>query len=113
MATVYRRGFNLKDSLNDVEVADFWRFMLEEAAPIVQKVKGVNAIRYYSGAGALRADCIIVIEMDDAGVYERLLLDPDMHKLLGRLYGAIDLKTSTQSFRRQVTPQLVRALTGS
>jgi hypothetical protein len=54
-----------------------------------------------------------VIEMEDAGVYERLLLDPYIRKLLGRLYGAIDLKTSTQSFRRQVTPPLVRALTGS
>lgn len=66
MATVYRRCFKLKDSRDDVEVADFWRFMLEEAARIVQKVKGVNAIRYYSAAGALRADCISVIEMDDA-----------------------------------------------
>jgi hypothetical protein len=67
-------------------------------------VKGIHALRYYSGAGALRADCSIVIEMEDAGVYERLLLDPDIRVLLGRLYGAIDLKTSTQSFRRQVTP---------
>jgi hypothetical protein len=47
MPTVYRRGFNLKDSLNDAEVADFWRFMMEEAAPVVQNVKGVQAIRYY------------------------------------------------------------------
>jgi len=31
MATVYRRGFNLK-ALADADVADFWRFMLEEAA---------------------------------------------------------------------------------
>ena len=112
MPTVYRRGFNLKDSLNDAEVEDFWRFMMEEAAPVVQNVKGIHGIRYYSGAGALRADCSIVIEMEDAGVYERLLLDPDIRKLLGRLYGAIDLKTTTQSFRRQVTPSLVRALTG-
>ncbi len=113
MTTVYRRGFNLKDSLNDAEVADFWRFMMEEAAPVVQRVKGVQSIKYYSGAGALRADCSIVIHMEDAGVYERILVDPDMRKLIGRLYGAIDLKTSTQSFRREITATLLKALTGS
>ena len=33
------------------------------------------------------------------GFYKRILADPDMLKVIGRLYGAIDLKTSTQSFR--------------
>ncbi len=113
MATVYRRAFNLKDSLSDAEVVNYWKFLMDEAGPAVQRVKGVQSIRYYSGAGALRADCSIVIEMEDAGVYERLLVDPDVRKLLAKLYGPMDLKTSTQSFRRQITPALITALSSS
>jgi len=113
MATVYRRSFNLKDSLSDADVLKYWQFLMDEAAPAVQRLKGVQSIRFYSGAGALRADCSVVIEMDDAGVYERLLVDPDVRKLLARLYGGMDLKTSTQSFRRQVTPALISALSST
>jgi hypothetical protein len=116
MATVYVRTFNLKDSLSDREVIDYWQFLLSEAVPVVQKVSGVRSVRLYSGAGALRADCRIVIEMDDAGVYERLLTDPGVRKTLlrdGKFYGAMDLKTSTQAFRREVTPALLAALSGS
>ncbi len=113
MATVYVRTFNLKDSLSDREVIDYWQFLLSEAVPVVQKVNGVRSVRLFSGAGALRADCRIVIEMDDAGVYERLLIDPGVRKILGKFYGGLDLKTSTQAFRREVTPVLLAALSGS
>jgi hypothetical protein len=51
--------------------------------------------------------------MDDAGVYERGLVDPELRKLLGRFYGAIDLKTAGQSFRREVTAELIRALSST
>jgi len=40
--------------------------------------------------------------MEDASVYERAMVDPVLRKLLGRFYGAIDLKTAGQSFRREV-----------
>ena len=113
MPTVYVRTFDLKDSLSDREVHDYWQFLLNEAVPILQKVNGVRSVRLYSGAGALRADCRIVIEMEDAGVYERILIDPGVRKILGKFYGALDLKTSTQAFRREVTPVLLTALSGS
>jgi len=113
MATRYVRTFNLKDSLNDSEVVAYWRFLMEEFAPVIQKVQGVQSVRFYSGAGALRADCSIVADLDDGGVYERLLLDSGVRKLLGRFYGGMDLKTSTQQFRREVTPALLSALSST
>jgi hypothetical protein len=56
MASTYVRRFNLKGSLSDQQVGDFWKFLLSEFVPAIQKVKGVNACKVYSGAGALR-DC--------------------------------------------------------
>lgn len=113
MATTYVRRFNLKASLSDAEVLDTWRLLMEELVPAAQKVNGVRSVKLYSGAGALRADLRIVAEMDDAGVYERLLMDADVRKLLGRTYGAFDLTTSTQTFLREVTPELIRALSST
>ena len=60
----------------------------------------------YLGAGALRADIRLVAEMDNAGVYETLLLDPVTGKQLGAFFGAMDLTTSTQMFIQEVTPDL-------
>jgi hypothetical protein len=54
-----------------------------------------------------------VLDMDDAGVYERLLVDPAIRMFLGRFYGGMDLSTSTQAFIREVTPELIRALSSS
>jgi len=48
--------------------------------------------------------------MDHAGVYDNLLHDPSLHEHVAKLYAAIDFKTSTQLFVREVTPELVRAL---
>jgi len=113
MPTTYVRRFNLKASLSDAEVIGHWKFVMEEALPLIKKVQGMRSVKLTSGAGALRADLRIVFEMDDAGVYERLLVDPGVRKILGRFYGAIDLSTSTQAFMREVTPELVRALSGT
>jgi hypothetical protein len=110
MASTYVRRFNLKDSLNDKQVGDFWKSLLEEFMPAIQKVKGVNSVKVYSGAGALRADIRLVLDMDHAGVYDTLLREPTISKQLGTFYGAMDLKTSTQSFIREVTPDLLKAL---
>jgi hypothetical protein len=110
MATTYVRRFNLKDSLSDADVVTYWKFLMEEFVPVLQKGKGVRSVKLYSSAGALRADLRITLDMDDAGVYERLLVDPAIRKHLGTFYGAIDLKTSSQTFFREVTPELIRAL---
>jgi hypothetical protein len=110
MPTVYARRFNLKDSLSDSEVAAFWRYAVEEFLPACMKANGVRTAKFYSGAGGLRADLRIVLELDHAGVYENLLHDPSLHQHVAKLYAAIDFKTSTQLFAREVTPELVRAL---
>jgi len=52
----------------------------------------------------------VVLELDHAGVHEQLLHDPSLHQHVAKLYAAIDFKTSTQLFAREVTPELVRAL---
>jgi hypothetical protein len=113
MPTLYTRTFNLKDSLSDTEVLDQWRFLMEEIVPACQRVRGTRSVKVYSGAGALRADITVLWDMDDASVYERAMVDPVLRKLLGRFYGAIDLKTAGQSFRREVTPELIRALSST
>lgn len=112
MPTLYTRRFDLKESLTEQEVIDFWRFSVEELMPSALAVKGVRSMKVYSGAGALRADIIVQLEMDDAGVYERYLLDPVARKANAKGYSSIDMRTSTQSFRREITPELVRALSG-
>lgn len=112
MATTYVRRFNLKDSLSDDEVVAYWKMVMEELVPVVMKIEGINAIRFLSGAGALRADLRVVIEMDNAGVYERMIADPSIPAVVGRFYAGIDLSTSTQSFLREVTPALVSSLSG-
>ena len=65
MATLYVRHFNLKDSLSDEEVLEYWKFSMEEAIPAIQKVPGVRSVKAYSGAGGLRADLRYAIEMDE------------------------------------------------
>lgn len=110
MASTYVRRFNLKDSLNDEQVGKFWHFLLSEFMPAIHTIKGVRAVKAYSGAGALRADVRLTLDMDDAGVYEHLLRDPAVHSMLGTFYSAIDLKTSTQMFIREMTPDLLKAL---
>lgn len=34
MPTLYVRRFNLKDSLSDTEVVDYWKFLQEEFIPM-------------------------------------------------------------------------------
>ena len=110
MPTVYARRFDLKASLTDSEVAAFWKYAVDEFLPACLKANGVRTAKFYSGAGALRADLRVVLELDNAGVYENLLRDPSLHDHVAKLYAAIDFKTSTQLFVREVTPELVRAL---
>lgn len=112
MATTYVRRFNLKDSLSDAEVAAYWKMLMNDLVPVVKKVDGIKSVRFLSGSGALRADLRVVIEMDNAGVYEKMLADPSIPAVVAPFYAAIDLKSSTQTFLREVTPALVNSLGG-
>jgi hypothetical protein len=103
---------DLKESLTEREVVDYWRFLMDEAIPAIMKVPGMRSAKCFSGAGGLRADLTIQFEMDDAGVYERMIADPAVQKIIPRTYGAWDMTTAGQSFRREITPELVRALGG-
>ena len=113
MPTVYVRRVNLKESLSDAEVVAYWKFSLEEVVPALLKVPGVRSVKLYSGAGGLRADMRYVFEMDDAGVYERLLATPQLSPLIAKTYAAWDLTTASQQFVREVTPELIRALSST
>ncbi len=113
MATLYVRRFSFKDSLTDAQLVDEWKFLMNQAVPAVEKVPGVRSCKAYWGAGGLRADITVLIDMDDAAVYERLVADPGVRPLIARLYGSWDLKTATQTFRREVTPQVIAALSGT
>lgn len=110
MATVYVRRFNLKSSLSEDQVRDTWKFYLEELFPAARQVGGVQSVKAYSGAGGLVADLRFVAELDNAGVYERMLVDPRTSKLNARAYTTVDMTTSTQLWLREITPELVRAL---
>ena len=110
MATVYVRRFDLKESLSDSEVGAFWTFMTQEFLPACTKVSGVRSVKMYSGQGALRADLRIVLDMDNAAVYENLLHEPGLRSMIARFYGALEMRTSTQTWLREITPELMRAI---
>jgi hypothetical protein len=113
MPTVYVRRVNLKDSLSDAEVVAYWKFTLEVVVPALLKVRGIRSVKIYSGTGGLRADIRYVFEMDDAGAYERLLADPQLRPLIAKTYAAWDMKAASQGFHRELTPELLRALSGT
>ncbi len=112
MATLYTRTFDLKGSLGDADVVAFWRFCANELVPACEKLDGTRSVKLYSGAGGLRADLTIAWEMDDAAVYERALHNPELRALVGQFYAGIDLRTSGQGFQREITAELVQALSG-
>lgn len=112
MTTLYTRTWDLKESLSDAEVTEFWQFCVDELRPEIEKVEGTRSMKLYSGAGALRADLTIAWEMDDASVYERALHNPELRALIGKFYAAIDMRTTDQRFQREITSELVHALSG-
>ena len=113
MPTAYVRRVSLKNTLSDAEVAAYWRFTMEDVLPALQAVPGIRSAKVYSGGGGLRADIRYVFEMDDAGVYERVLATPALQPLVAKTYAAWDMSTASQSFLREVTPELIRALSGT
>lgn len=110
MATVYIRRVNLKASLSDAEVAEHWRFVMQEVLPAIEGLSGMRSVKAFSGAGGLRADLRYVFEMDDASVYERMLADPQLGPLVAKTYASWDMSTASQQFVREITPELIAAL---
>ena len=113
MPTLYTRTWSFKDSLSDAEVLEWWRWATTEVIPAIEKTDGSRSVKIYSGARALRADVSKLWEMDDASVYERALAGPELRPLIARIYDGWDMKTATQSFRREVTSELIRTLSGT
>ena len=113
MPTLYTRTWSFKDSLSDAEVLEWWRWATTEVIPAIEKTDVSRSVKIYSGAGALRADVSLLWEMDDASVYERALASPELRPHLARIYDGWDMRTATQSFRREVTPELIQALSGT
>jgi len=94
-------------------VLEWWRWATVEVIPAIEKTDGTRSVKIYSGAGALRADISILWDMDDTSVYGRALARPELRPVLARIYDGWDLKTATQSFRREVTPELIQALSST
>jgi len=90
------RRVNLKASLRDVEVATSWKFTMEEVLPTLRRVPGMRSVKMSSGGGGLRADICSVFEMDDAGVYARLLADAQLCPLIAKTYAAWDMATAAR-----------------
>jgi hypothetical protein len=61
----------------------------------------------------VRSDIRYVFEMDDAGVYERMLATRELQPLVAKTYTAWDMSTASQTFLREVTPDLIRALSST
>ena len=96
--------------MSDEAALDEITFFINEVIPAIRNSPSVRSAKVYSEAGALRSQLELLVEMDDAAGYEKMLLDPTIRRLLGRLYGAWDLSKSTQTFMREVTPDLLSAL---
>ena len=113
MPTLYIRRFNLKPSLTRAEVLDAWKFYTDEQLPAIREFEGVRSARSYSGAGGLVADLHFISEVENAAVYERMLVDPAMSKLNAAAYAPIDMHTSTQQWLREITPELIKGLSAT
>jgi hypothetical protein len=74
---------------------------------------GVRSVKCYSGAGDLRGDLRIVMEMKHAGVYERLPIEFQVRPLMPKIYVPREMRIARQLCVRGVTPELLCALSGS
>lgn len=113
MSTMYIRNFSFRDSLSDEEAFEELKFLTNEVIPAIEKADSVKSVKLYSGAGALRAQLQLMVEMENAAGYEHLLTIPDVRAKLGRLYKSWDLNTATQNFVREVTSDLLGALSST
>ena len=109
MATRYVREFGFKDTLTDSEALIELNFMIEKLLPAIEKGDGIISARLFSGAGVIRSQIRLFVDMEDSSGYEKLLFNPEIQKYLKRLYSSWDLKEATQDFLRELTDQIVSA----
>lgn len=109
MATLYLREFGFREALTNSEALEELRFMTDELLPAIEDSDGIRSAKLYSGAGGLHSQLRLLVEMDDAGDYEGMLLNPAIRRHLKRLYASWNLGTATQDFLREVTTDLISA----
>ena len=97
MTTRYVREFGFKDTLTDSE------------ALIELRGDGIISARLFSGAGGIRSQIRLFVDMENAAGYEKLLFNPEIREHLKRLYSSWDLKEATQDFLREITVEMVAA----
>ena len=107
VATRYIREFGFKDTLTDSEALKELNFMIEKLLPAIERGDGIISARLFSGAGGIRSQIRLFVDMKDAAGYERLLFNPEIREHLKRLYSSWDLKEATQDFLREITSEMV------
>lgn len=112
MATLYVREFGFKNELSDQEARRELQFMTQELLPAIQSSKGIRSAKLFSGAGGLRSQIRLLVDMDNAGCYEQMLANPDIRTHLERLYATWDLTNATQDFLREITQDIIDAHAG-
>tara|TARA_B100001146_G_C16157983_1_gene424338 strand:+ start:992 stop:1372 length:381 start_codon:yes stop_codon:yes gene_type:complete len=109
MATRYVREFGFKETLTDSEALEELNFMIEKLLPAIEREEGIISAQLFSGAGGIRSQIRLFVDMKDAAGYERLLFNPEIREHLKRLYSSWDLKEATQNFLREITGAMVAA----
>ena len=107
VATRYIREFGFKDTLTDSEALKELNFMTEKLLPAIERGDGIISARLFSGAGGIRSQIRLFVDMKDAAGYEKLLFNPEIREHLKRLYSSWDLKEATQDFLREITGEMV------
>ena len=109
VATRYIREFGFKDTLTDSEALKELNFMIEKLLPAIERGDGIISARLFSGAGGIRSQIRLFVDMENAAGYEKLLINPEIREHLKRLYSSWDLKEATQDFLREITVEMVAA----
>jgi len=112
VATRYIREFGFKDTLTDSEALKELNFMIEKLLPAIERGDGIISARLFSGAGGIRSQIRLFVDMENAAGYEKLLFNPEIREHLKRLYSSWDLKEATQDFLREITVEMVATHSG-
>ena len=106
MATRYVREFGFKETLSDSEAQEELKFLIEKVLPAIERGEGVLSARLFSGAGGIRSQIRLFVDMEDASGYEKLLFNTEIREYLKRVYSSWVLKEATQDFLREITGEM-------
>ena len=109
MVTRYVREFGFKETLTDSEALEELNFMIEKLLPSIKRGDGIISAQLFSGAGGIRSQIRLFVDMENAACYEKLIFNPEIRELLKRLYSSWHLKDATQDFLREITSEMVVA----